>query len=377
MRELDQRRPEDAGEVLREALARRWAAVRLRILLADHERTALVPLAEPGGRLLIADSTAGEAFLTQAPVVRSIDRAEVQIHLPMSVRGDRIGVLQVVLPGPIGETDVAELADVSMLVGYALNVRSGPANLVERVPGARRLTLAEELQWQLLAGSGTASAEYELYGHLEPACGVHSDSFDWSDGGSVLQLSVCDAEDHARKLPLLTTLAVTALRNARRGQRSIAEQVVLADQAVYAHHQGDHSVNALLVSIDTSTGRACAVRAGSPRLLRVRGGEVSSIELVDQLPIGLFEGTDYVEEFFELVEGDRLVLVSDGVPDTFDCDEDAPGGMSLAALLESTARTPAPSVVRTVIDAVMEQENGELFDDATVLCVDWHGPGGA
>ena len=57
------------------------------------------------------------------------------------------------------------------------------------------------------------------------------------------------------------------------------------------------------------------VDAGSPRLVLLRDGEVSEQVLETQFPLGMFEGTDYREQQFQLRREDRLFVVSDGVID--------------------------------------------------------------
>jgi len=84
---------------------------------------------------------------------------------------------------------------------------------------------------------------------------------------------------------MATTLAMTALRNGRRAGVPLAEQASLADQALFAHYSGSSFVAALLMRLDLATGRLSVVDAGSPQLLRVRGGQIRLIELDAQLPL--------------------------------------------------------------------------------------------
>ncbi|GAA2113533.1 hypothetical protein GCM10009843_01320 [Nocardioides bigeumensis] len=100
-------------------------------------------------------------------------------------------------------------------------------------------------------------------------------------------VSITDAANHARTTPPLTTLAVTAARNARRAGLGIVDQACLTDQAIYAHHRGAHSVATLLMSVDIATGRATVVKAGSPDLMSLRNGTQQSVELTEQIPPGI------------------------------------------------------------------------------------------
>jgi hypothetical protein len=129
-----------------------------------------------------------------------------------------------------------------------------------------RLTLAAEMQWELLPGRACARAEFAVGAQLEPAYAVRGDNFDWSSDAHRLTLSIINGMGDGIHASLLTHLAVGAPRNARRAGLPVADQARLADQALYAQHHADQHVSALLLSFDLATGSALAVDAGSPRM---------------------------------------------------------------------------------------------------------------
>jgi hypothetical protein len=99
----------------------------------------------------------------------------------VSVRGDRLGVLSVVLPG--GDhvrgclTDLAEIAEV---LGREVVAAERDTDLYLQARRSDWLTLAAEMQWQLLPGRSCSRPEYELGAQLEPAYTIFGDNFDWS-----------------------------------------------------------------------------------------------------------------------------------------------------------------------------------------------------
>ncbi|PZS27948.1 MAG: phosphatase [Pseudonocardiales bacterium] len=375
---LDHARPDAAITVLRPLLAERLQASQVHLLVANYQLTALRPIQDPDDRAPLGDTPAGEAFVSQLPVTRRQESGEAVLYLPVSIRGDRLGVLQLAVPTEPSPPELDRLGELGTVIGYALQAAARQTDAVERAARSQRLTLAAELQWQLLPGRGCRGPEYQLAGHLEPAYHVHADNYDWSQDGDQLVLSVTDAAGHDRSASLLTTLAVTALRNARRAELELADQAAMADQAVYAHHQGKQYVSTLLVRIDLTSGRATAVRAGSPRLFILRGGDVLVPPLVDQLPLGMFDGTDYLAEHFALANQDRLLLVSDGIHAAVSPTRERFADERLPQLLRATASLPVGGVVRRVIEELFAHRDlAELDDDAAVICLDWVGPGSA
>ncbi|MGI8677787.1 MAG: PP2C family protein-serine/threonine phosphatase [Jatrophihabitans sp.] len=378
LQELDRARPDAADSVLRRLLAERLQASQVHLLLANYQLTALRPMQDPDNRAALNDTLAGDAFVTQLPVTRSDEVGVTVLYLPVSIRGDRLGVLQLAVPAAPSPLELDRLGELATVIGYALQAAAGQTDAIARAARSQRLTLAAELQWQLLPGRGCRGPEYQLAGHLEPAYHVHADNFDWSQDGDQLVLSVTDAARHSQGASLLTTLAVTALRNARRAGVEVADQARMADQAVYAHHRGNQYVSSLLVRIDLTSGKATAVRAGSPTLFILRGEDVLVPPLVDQLPLGMFDGTDYVAEPFALAHQDRLLLVTDGIHDAVSPKRERFADGRLPQLLRATAGLQVGGVVRRVIEELFAHRDlAELDDDAAVICLDWAGPGSA
>ena len=87
-------------------------------------------------------------------------------------------------------------------------------------------------------------------------------------------------------------------------------------------------VTGQVLRVDLHTGTATIVNAGHPFPLRLRDGRVEEIELEIDMPFGMEPGRSFRLQQFPLRAGDRIVFVTDG---------------------------------------------SHLRDDATVVCLDWHG----
>lgn len=363
----------------RRLLAERVGAQEVTLLLADYGLNVLQPVSHlPHTSIPVPahDSPAGSAFLTQKPVVEVLrEPAGHLVHLPITVRGDRLGVLCVRLPAGSADPDtVLRLGDFATALGHEVATAGRDTDLYLQARRTRRLTLAAEMQWQLLPGRGCAREEFVIGAHLEPAYAIGGDNFDWSTSADHLVLTVTDGMGQGIDASLLTSLAVGALRNARRAGIGLADQACLADQAVYAQYGGKVYASTLLLHFDLATGTVHAVDAGSPQLFRQRDGRTERIELEAQLPLGMFEETLYVEQTFQVEPGDRLIAVSTGVHGTRSTAGDLFGEQALRQILGATRPAQPHETARAVVAGLIEHYGSrELVSDAAVVCLDWHG----
>ncbi|MEV7468943.1 GAF domain-containing SpoIIE family protein phosphatase [Streptomyces kronopolitis] len=365
-------------DTVREHLSTVYGATSVRLYLTDYGGTVLSPCDPSGddsGPLSVSGSPEGRALGSQERRAQQVPHGDaVDHHLPVTVRGDRIGILTVRLARDRSTPAVLdELRQVVDQLGHEILVAERDTDLYQRARRVSRLTLAAEMQWELLPARACTAAQYAIGAQLEPAYAVHGDNFDWASDGDELTLAVTNGMGQGVDASLLTHLAVSALRNARRAGVGLADQAALADRAVYDHYRGASHVSTLLVRVELATGRMEVIDAGSPQMWLLRGKTVERIEPDTQLPLGMFEESHYVPESFTVLPGDRLLFVSDGVYEA-----PSPRGgtyveAALARALHSTRLLPAALVPGALLRDVAEYRAAETLDDALVLCLDWFG----
>ncbi|MFG3599304.1 PP2C family protein-serine/threonine phosphatase [Micromonospora chersina] len=347
-------------------LEQAYGITRTELYQVDYRLAALLPLS--GGEPIVTPGhPAWRCFDHQEPIV-----SEGTGWFPVGMRGERRGVLRV-SPVPADPADLGALDAVSTALGHELAAVTATTDIYVTARRSRRLTLAAEMQWELLPGRSRIRPSFSLAGQLEPAYAVRGDGFDWSDDGHRLWLSVVNGSGEGVAAAMLTSLAIHALRNARRARLGLADQAALADQAIYALHRGEQHLSALLLELDLATGMLTVVDAGSPRLVLLRDGEVSEQVLDKQFPLGMFEGTDYREQQFQLRRGDRLFVLSDGVIDATS-ERIRYGEAALDRFLRRTGPMEPLDAVRSLIGDLRAFVAGDLVDDAVVVCLDWLGP---
>lgn len=122
----------------------------------------------------------------------------------------------------------------------------------------------------------------------------------------------------------------------------------------------------LLLRVSLRTGDVELVNAGHPAPLLLRDGAVEPVELESDLLFGV-RPYRYRVQRLDLRPSDRLVLLTDGMFERNAADADLP------ALIRQTAGLHTRELVRAATRAVTHASRGHLQDDATVLCLDWHG----
>lgn len=370
--------PVQAVEVVADELAAAVGAREVSFLIADFTGLAVFRMGRPvrgasttrfpGEEQVQLHDTVYERVLTTQQVdVRSTDQG-AHLVVPVTDRGDAIGLLELLLPYYPDERTVSAIAATGHALAYVVVANRRHTDLFEWGQRSTPFTLAAEIQRRLLPAAFTCEAgQFTVAGWLEPSSSVGGDTFDYSLDQDSLQVSITDATGHDVQAALLATLLVGSLRNERRRGVDLAEQVRNANDALAAHSSAGLFVTGQIMRVDLSTGGATIVNAGHPFPLRLREDRVEEIELDIDVPFGLLPGRSFRVQRLQLEPGDRVVFVTDGMV------ERNAEHLDVAEALARSGDLHPREVVHTLGQAVMRATGGDLRDDATVVCLDWHG----
>jgi serine phosphatase RsbU (regulator of sigma subunit) len=364
-------------EVARGYLAAAEKVEAVNLLLVDYGQELLSPFGAyqgpPLGQERVDQGEAGLAYRSQATRVGRVQLGW-RACVPVTLGGERFGVLDVRVDAEPSAGLVAELERVAMALAFALAAAGRATDEVELARRGRPLSLPAEIQWELLPRLALAAPEYVVAGALEPAYDVGGDTFDFAAQPQALAVSVTDAMGHGLQAALLAGLTVAALRNARRRRAGLLEQVDQANRALHAQFGGERFVTGQVLRLDVPGGTGAVVNAGHPLPRLVRGNRVEPVGLDPDLPLGVDPETIYRVQPLQLEPGDRLVLLSDGVLEAAPEGGAAYGASRLDEVLRASREVAPYEVARLVVGEVIARRAGDLADDLTVVCLDWRGP---
>jgi serine phosphatase RsbU (regulator of sigma subunit) len=373
--------PVDSVPAVAAALGEMIGAHEVNLLIADFSGRALVRLtssarvegARSQGRheqaetLPLAGTLYDRVLRTQQPDVQVLDDG-ARMTVPVTDRGDAIGLLELLLPRHPSPEEVADISSAAHALAYVVIAARRHTDVFEWGQRSTPFALAAEIQRRLLPASYTCEAgQFTLAGWLEPASSVGGDTFDYTLDRDSLQISITDAVGHQVSAALLATLLVGGLRNGRRAGLDLGEQARHANDALAENAPAGQFVTGQLMRVDLHTGKALIVNAGHPFPLRLRNGKVEEIDLRIEPPFGVVPGKTFDVQRFPMEPGDRIVLLTDGMQ------ERNAVNLDVAAALSDTADQHPREVVHALGAAVLDATGGDLRDDATMVCLDWYG----
>lgn len=356
--------------------------------LVDLQQMVLTPLVGPAGPGLDhqldplgVDSTlAGRCFQNLEMLSQDATGGGVQVWLPLLDGTERLGVLGLTVP-PTDALDDALTARLRRFAGLAAELivsKTMYGDTLVRTRRRRQLGVAAEMQWALLPPLTFACRQVTIAAALEPAYDVAGDSVDYAVDAGVARFAVFDGMGHGLHSAQLAALAVAAYRNARRARRSLTETVLAVDDTVSVAVTGSF-VTAVVAELNTDTGVLTWVNVGHPEPVLLRGRQpVKSLRAAPALPFGISrtlgrDGPRVVVGTEKLEPGDRVLLYTDGVTEIRSPEGEFYGAQRLTDLLAANlaAGLPTPETMRRLIRSLLEHQQGQLKDDATMLLIEW------
>ena len=292
------------------------------------------------------------------------DRVGASMLWPMVLRDRVIGFL---LARGRPAVDLEAFAGQAAL---ALELASGYTDALHAVRRRKGTHPAAEIQQDLLPPRLARVDGADVAGGVLPGSDVGGDFFDYASNGDGLWLVIADATGKGNSAAALSSLAIGALRAARRAGAGLEAAARLADEAILSLDMQRY-LTAVLASWDVVGHRLRWINCGHPTPLILRAdGRVDELEGERTYPLGIRFGRRTFPVLSTPVEPeDVLLLYSDGVSERRTADGGRLGENGLRAILAELGQRSAATTVRGIQDAVLSASPEPLRDDATLLVI--------
>jgi phosphoserine phosphatase RsbU/P len=372
-----QARPEDVP-----ALAMRCAelldAQVMVIYVVDYEQRRLMPLAGDGApqrdAVEIDGTLAGRSF-AMTEMQKTDTGSGVRLWVPLLDGTERLGVVEVLTTTEPSQELWADFRTAAGLLAEVLTTRRIYGDAVERTRRRQPMQLAAEIVWDLLPPLTFATRDVMISAILEPAYDVGGDAFDYAVNGGILHAAVFDAVGHGIDASAMTSLTISAYRNARRCGLDLVDTYRSIDKWLSAKYPHGFAT-ATLTELDTGRGLLRRISAGHPGELLLRDGKlIRTLPAPTAMPLGLGHLGARMPKVEEeaLQPGDQLLLYTDGVTEARTANGEFFGSDRLVDFVTRTLadRVSAPETLRRLVHAILEHQHDNLQDDATAVLVEW------
>ena len=371
----------DASELLRELVSHRLPAAVLReARAAGADQVALYVMDIDGSRLIRLGGDEPFPARISAPlglgpelppetldqvkdiVSSKVPRASV---IPLSVRDRAVGVL--VTCGQL----TGRLERLAGQAALALELASGYTDVIHRARRRKDIDPAAEIQQNLLPPRIAAFAGADVAGGVLPGYEIGGDFFDYAENDDGLWLTVGDAIGKGNTAAAISSLAVGALRAARRNDATLEQAAEIVHQASFDLGGPYQFLTAVFAVWHPANRMLAWINCGHPPPMLIDAdGAVTTLVGDGTYPLGLFRRRRAFRRSERAVEpGHRILLYSDGVSERRDSARNQFGTENMSRILRGCAHATVAGTVRALQDAVLGFSSRPLRDDATILLV--------
>ncbi len=275
--------------------------------------------------------------------------------------------------GNYDANDAQLLGSVAEQIGALIEASQARRTLEERERLERELTIAAEIQQNLLPIRLPIIPGCEISAHLRPARRVGGDFYDIAHartGEPILMLA--DVAGKGMPAAILTAVVHATFHGETPYQRDPAQLLSEVNRSIYDDlDKAQAFVTAAVARVDTQPLRVAYASAGHVEAA-VWHRERGWIEFLPAtgLPLGVQQFLSCRTKEFPMREGDVLLLYSDGITEAENPEGEVFGALGLSDIMEAVHPAPAEDQLAVILEAVeLFCDSLPIRDDLTMVLV--------
>lgn len=253
--------------------------------------------------------------------------------------------------------------------GMAESIQKLLASTAEKERLQSELAIARTIQHKLLPPPEASLPGLQILAHFEPVDEIGGDYYDYlpmGDGRTAVALG--DVSGHGLPTGLLAAMAKAGLSTLLEAGHRDGELFGRMNELIHRSTDPRHFMTLALLAYDPATRRGRLTNAGQLAPYRISNGRVESLSLPG-LPLGLFPDRSFPTQEYAFGAGDLVVLLTDGLVEAVDTNDEAFGFERLEALLARHAAEGSVAMRDALLAALRAHTGDRPADDDRTLVI--------
>ena len=266
------------------------------------------------------------------------------------------------LSKPVSKNELLARIETHLSLSRAHSVEAENRRKTEEFERARSIQLS------MLPEAPPQVDDFDIAVYLETASEVGGDYYDFfpQDDGSFYVVAG-DATGHGISAGMMVSMTKSALRALDvQSPHILLRQLNQVFRGVHVQHM-KMALNVVYVRED----QVAVASAAMPPVFIYRAATRSVDEVLNSsLPLGSLADLEYPIDVFQLDPGDAMVLLSDGLPETFDRDMEPLGYEAVEQCLVENGHLGPHDILDRLVELGARRRDGQpLADDVTLIVV--------
>ncbi len=257
------------------------------------------------------------------------------------------------------------------LVHYIDELKSTTATK-ERIES--ELSIAREIQMGMIPKIFPPFPErndVDLYAILRPAKEVGGDLYDFFIDENKLYFTIGDVSGKGVPASLFMAVTRSLFRSVATHLQTPSKIVQSMNGSIAETNESNMFVTLFVGVLDLTTGNLQYCNAGhNPPVFISPSGEPRFMTVKPNIPVGLFDAFEFVNEVCVIETGVTLFLYTDGLTEAENYHKELYSEARLLTTLQANAACPPKALTEVMNHSIADHVNGcEQSDDLTILCI--------